>query len=249
MNVAVVEKIFLLLETLAQAEKPLPLKRLTELTELPKPTVYRLLKTLQELGYVVRHGATNDYLMGHRIAELACGLQHRRLKEAAHPLMKRLYKAANETVNLGVREGLCVRYVEYLETSCPLRLIVRPGQSDNLFSSALGRAILSTHSQEEVVRLVGLSRSTFPGEKTHPRPLALKSLLAAIRKRGWSQENEETTEGVCCVAISLKSLGFPEAAVSVSIPKVRFTPTCRRQIENIFQKFLRSPRPPSAWRR
>ncbi len=67
MTVAVVEKIFLLLETLARADHALPLKQLAELTELPKPTAHRLLQTLQKLGYVVREGNSSDYLLGHRI--------------------------------------------------------------------------------------------------------------------------------------------------------------------------------------
>jgi DNA-binding IclR family transcriptional regulator len=243
MNVAVVEKIFLLLETLARAEEPMPLKRLTELTRLPKPTTYRLLKTLQQLGYVVRHGATSDYLIGHRIEELASGPIQRRLKEVARPLMTRLYKAINETVNLGVREGFLIRYVEYLETSRPLRLVVRPGQSDPLFSTALGRAILANQTDSEVTHLIETARLVIAGRsnssaaKKPTRSGALKSILAATRKRGWAEENEETVEGVCCIAISLKPLGYAEAAVSVSIPKVRYTSSCRRQIETIFTKF------------
>ncbi len=233
MKVAVVEKIFLLLETLAQAEQPMPLKQLTDLTKLPKPTIYRLLQTLQQLGYVVRHDS--DYLIGHRIQKLASGPIHQRLKEAARPLMRHLYKTLNETVNLGIREGLRVRYVEYLETTRPLRMIVRPGQSDALFSTALGRAILSTLPTEELDRLVATVAKQTTGEK--PKAAALKALLASVRKKGWSEENGETTEGVCCLGLSLDFLSHADAAVSVSVPAARFNPKCRDSIQTIFKQY------------
>ncbi len=236
MTVAVVEKIFLLLETLARADHPLPLKQLAKTTELPKPTAHRLLQTLQKLGYVVRAGTSADYLLGHRIQELARGPIQQRIKNAALPLMQKLHKTLNETVNLGVREGFSIRYVDYFETSRPLRMILRPGQTDPLFSTALGRAILSALPDDEVRRTL----KAFQREVGAPRsfPLAkLQPIIAAARKRGWAEEHEETVKGVSCLAISLQRLGYPDAAVSISIPTVRCNEACRRAIEAIFKKF------------
>jgi IclR family transcriptional regulator, KDG regulon repressor len=236
MTVAVVEKIFLLLETLARADHALPLKQLAESTELPKPTAHRLLQTLQTLGYVVRDGDSTNYLLGHRIQELARGPIHQRIKEAAAPLMQKLHKALNETVNLGVREGLLIRYVDYLETSRPLRLIVRPGQTDPLFTTALGRAILSAHSDDEVQRSVADLRRE-AGGPNHIEGSKIQQVLATARKRGWAEEEEETVKGVSCLAISLRRLGYPNAAVSVSVPTVRCNKACLHTIETIFKEF------------
>lgn len=239
MTVAVVEKIFLLLESLARANRPLPLKELSEITRLPKPTAYRLLQTLQKLGYVTRPGEdSTDYLLGPRIKELSTGAVHQQLKDAARPLMTRLHKAVNETVNLGIREGLSVRYVEYIETTRPLRLIVRPGQTDSLFSTALGRAILSALDDEGLDRLLIAAKTKADPEQPPLRPAAIRKIVAATRDRGWSEEKEETVKGVCCVAISLASLGHPEAAVSVSIPGARFDAACQRTIEDIFKTLV-----------
>ena len=236
MTVAVVEKIFLLLEALARAEHPLPLKQLAETTELPKPTAHRLLQTLQSLGYVVREENGTDYLLGHRIQELARAPIQQRIKEAALPLMKKLHAAVNETVNLGVREGLAIRYVDYLETNRPLRMIVRPGQSDSLFSTALGRAILSVLPIDEVARLL----SAIKKERAATAPIVPESfhaMLSASRKRGWAEERNETVEGVCCFGISLRRLGFSNAAISISVPSVRCGEACRRTVETIFKEF------------
>jgi DNA-binding IclR family transcriptional regulator len=237
MTVAVVEKIFLLLETLAQADQALPLKQLAELTELPKPTAHRLLQTLQKLGYVVRDGEGSNYLLGHRIQELARGPISLRIQDAARPLMQKLHKTVNETVNLGVREGLLIRYVDYIETDRPLRLIARPGQTDSLFSTALGRAILSALPDPEIGRvLAALPREVRAAQCI--RPAQIQAAVVAARKRGWAEEQGETVQGVSCLAVSLADLGYPHAAVSVSVPTVRCTDACRRAIEGIFTKFL-----------
>jgi DNA-binding IclR family transcriptional regulator len=233
-TVAVVEKIFFLLETLSRANTPLPLKELAESTELPRPTAHRLLQTLQTLGYVVRDRASTDYLLGYRIQELARGPIQQRIKNAAAPLMQKLHKTLNETVNLGVREGFLIRYVDYLETSRPLRLVVRPGQTDPLVSTALGRAILSAMPTEEIGRILAMFQRETEQGMSIPE---LEEKIAAARKRGWAEETEETVKGVSCMAVSLRGLGYPDAAVSVSVPTVRCSETYRRTIESIFKKF------------
>ena len=236
MTVAVVEKIFLLLETLAHANHALPLKQLAESTELPRPTAHRLLQTLQTLGYVVRAGNSTDYLLGHRIQELARGPIQQRIKSAAMPLMQKLHKTLDETVNLGVREGFLIRYVDYFETTRPLRLIVRPGQTGSLFSTALGRAILSALPADEVPQI--LLASQREGEADQNVRLAkLQSAVAAARRQGWSEERGETVSGVSCLAVSLRRLGYPNAAVSITVPIVRCTAACRGIIQGIFEEF------------
>jgi DNA-binding IclR family transcriptional regulator len=235
MSVAVAEKIFLLLETLAQSDHALPLKQLAQSTGLPKPTTHRLLQTLQGRGYVTREGKSNHYLLGHRIQELARGPMQQQVKNAALPLMQKLHKTINETVNLGVREGSLVRYVDYLETTRSLRFFVRPGQTDPLFSTALGRAILSALSPDEVRDI--LAATSREDLASTIRPAKLTAMIADSRQRGWSEEHDETVQGVSCLGISLKRLGYPHAAVSVSIPTVRCTDACRKTIETIFKRF------------
>ncbi len=161
---------------------------------------------------------------------------HQRIKEAAMPLMRKLHRTFNETVNLGVREGLTIRYVDYLETTRPLRLFVRPGQSDPLFSTALGRAVLSILPDDEVSRLLAALQKE-SGSSPKVRPQAFKALLATARKRGWAEEQDETVKGISCGAVSLQALGYPDAAVSMTVPSVRYNEACRHALEALFKEF------------
>jgi microcystin degradation protein MlrC/predicted transcriptional regulator len=115
MSIAVVEKAFLVLETLAESEEPVALARLAERTLLPKPTAYRILQTLAELGYVVRDEAARYYITA-KPATLSQNSRHRDLKLRVLPHMQRLHAQFNETVNLGILDGRSVRYIHVIET-------------------------------------------------------------------------------------------------------------------------------------
>src|SRR5689334_22998815 len=100
-NTSSVDKAFVLLEFLAASGRPASLQEVTEAVKLPKPTAYRLLRSLQELGYVSRPADTRNYLIGPRAARLAAVDPYSDLKAQAQPYLRRLHEEFNETVNLG----------------------------------------------------------------------------------------------------------------------------------------------------
>lgn len=227
MSVAAVEKAFALLEFLAQAGKPSSLADVTSAAGMPKPTAYRLLKSLQALGYVSRPAGSRDYLVGPRAARLSACDPHTALKTAARPVLQRLHGELNETVNLGVLSGSQILYLDFVETTQPLRFIAVPGQSDPYFCTALGRAIASQLSDE---RLETLLAGTILRPNALPTPLTvrtkgeLKNAILKARETGIAEEFQEAVEGVSCLAVSLAFLDFPEAAISVAVPVQRLPP-------------------------
>src|SRR5690606_8038101 len=65
----------------------------------------------------------------------------------------------------------------------------------------------------------------------------LRKVVAIARENGFAEENEESAQGVACLALGPGFLGFPEAAVSVAIPVHRLTPEMRtrtiRALQNV----------------
>jgi DNA-binding IclR family transcriptional regulator len=121
MSIAVLDKTFSLLEVLARMGRAATLADLARESRLPKPTAYRILRSLRDLGYVVQSDRGGAYSLSERLQSLGEQGRDESLREKAAPLMRRLHAEFDETVNLGVLEGIYVRYAWVLETTHALR--------------------------------------------------------------------------------------------------------------------------------
>ncbi|MEX2541042.1 MAG: IclR family transcriptional regulator [Trueperaceae bacterium] len=225
-----IEKGFFVLESLADFEFPVSLKLLAQKTKLPKPTLYRILQSLVKIGYVTQDGAQGNYSLSPKLAEVGNSRRYSKLKEAALPLMEGLHESFNETVNLGVLVGANVQYLHVLETTKPLRWIVRPGSQDSFYCTALGRAIVAFLPSELQDALI--SRSSFEKRtsRTPTDATRLRQILSETRQNGWALDDEENEDGVMCFAAPLFRGGDAVAAISVSIPKGRLTSQYRGRV-------------------
>ncbi len=229
MGIAVIEKTFLVLERLAEDEEPQALARLAADTGLPKPTAYRLLRTLVELGYVVQDDAAR-YGLTTRLAGLAQHSQYRHLKLKALPHMERLHRQFNETVNLGVLDGTNVRYIHVMETTRPLRMMVQPNASDQFYSTAIGKAIASNLSKPELDSLLKATTIRRFTERTIKSKAELRKVLEQVSGRGWAIDDEESTLGVACIGVALMDDGQAAAGISITVPKTRLSPELKGSI-------------------
>jgi len=221
-SIAVLDKAFSVIEVLARAGRGLTLAELREESRLPKPTVYRILLSLRNLGYVEQTDRRGLYRLSPRLGSLQTHGRDSALRAKALPLMERLRRDFDETVNLGVLEGVFVRYVAVVETTQALRWIVKPGARDHFHTTALGRAIVAGLEPEERGRLAIKALASSSAGRRRERRAALEAELTATAARGWAIEEEETVTGVACVAVSLAWLNEPLAALSVSVPVNRF---------------------------
>jgi len=222
MTIAVVDRTFTLLEVLARMGRGLTLSELTQESRLPKPTVYRILRSLRDLGYVTQADRGGVYSLSDRLTSLREYERDNAVRERARNLMEALHGQFDETVNLGLLEGIYVRYAHVVETTQALRWIVKPGARDLFHTTALGRAIVAQMPPEQQARLVNKVCAPISARRRGPARDRLLQELAATRVRGYALEEEETIAGVACVASSLHWLGEPLAAVSVSVPVHRF---------------------------
>jgi len=234
-----VDKAFGLLEFLAASGKPASLQAVSEAVKLSKPTAYRLLRGLQEMGYVTRPADSRDYLVGPRTALLAAVDPYAELKSQARPLLRRLHEEFNETVNLGVLSGAQVFYLDFLETTQALRFILTPGQSDPYYCTALGCAIAAQLDDKPLDRLLRETKFQPLTPQTIKNRAELQRRILKIRQTGLAEELEESVPGVCCLAVSLGKLGFPQAAISIAVPRQRLKPARKTQLVQALRKFAK----------
>ena len=139
-----------ILDVFGQSDRrQLSLQDISSVTKLNKNTVFRILYTLTEHGYILKEN--HSYRLGPKLADLSDVRLHRRdLLSVASPYLDALRDQFGETVNLGVLDNASIRYVDVRESRARIRLAERVGGSDPLHSTALGKAHLAYLSPDEV---------------------------------------------------------------------------------------------------
>ena len=215
-------RVLAVLEKLSQ-QRTIGLEELSREIQLAKPTVYRFLLTLQELGYARR--AENDrwaitlkmFNVGSR------ALDHLDLHAAARPVAEELSDELGETVHMGVLDGDSAVYVLKIESKFQIRMYSRVGRRMPLFCTAIGKVLLAYMSNDEReaaltgVKLTAITKNTITSRT------ALNTELARIRKQGYALDNEEREEGLHCIGAPIfDHTGFVVATLSVSWPGFRY---------------------------
>jgi DNA-binding IclR family transcriptional regulator len=209
-----IEKALSVLEALADHER---ITDLAEMTGLPKSTVHRILQSLVGHGFATSDG-NGGYLPGARILTLAGKVMHRiDPARLAEPALRGLRDRTGHTVHFALRNGDEAVYVEKLAGHKPYQMPSRIGQSLNLHSTAIGKAILAGLPDEEVAAIcerTGMPRMT---PNTLVSPSELRSHLAEVRKRGYAIDDEENVPGLRCVGAAVTGHnGQVAGAVSIS---------------------------------
>jgi IclR family acetate operon transcriptional repressor len=196
------------------------LHEVAQTSELPKSSAHRYLLVLEKEGFVERDRVSQRY----RLALAFAALYTRQadwLVERARPLLAKVRDQWDESVNLGMLLGDFVVYLDIVESPHAIRLAARRGDRDNIHSTALGKAIAATLSDEHVQALLnstGMSRRT---ERTITSPKDFLSELAKVRSVGYAVDDRENEEEGRCVAVFVPGLGVP-VAISVSGLASRF---------------------------
>lgn len=213
-----------ILEALAMSVVPMPLKDLAELAGLGKASTLRLLRTLQATGYLERDQNEN-YRLIHDWPNATQQHLLRSVREAAIPVLNTISSEFGETVALAFLFDDLIRVVEVIESTHQIRMSNYKGGVLQPYASSLGKAIAAFQTAEKAQELLytyGIFRLT---PATLPDFRAIQEDLALVRERGYAWDREETVPGGTCLGAPIRSPdGKVIAALSISMPKDRFTP-------------------------
>lgn len=207
------------LRALAAAPEGLSLTELAAAVELPKSTAHRIVAALAEEG-LVSHGRGDAIRLGAAAAQLGAASREA-LAERLRPLLLRLRRELDETVDLAVLDGAYVRFVDQVPAPRRLRATSAVGELFPLHCTANGKALLAALPERRALELLPeqLPRLT---PQTETSRQALLEELAAIRRAGVALDREEHTEGICAVGAVVSDADGPAAAISVPVPAPRF---------------------------
>ncbi len=221
--IQVVERLMNLLDALAEHEESASLKVLAEQTGLHPSTAHRILNDLVACRMVER-GDGGTYRLGLRLLELGNLVKARlSVREAAQAPMRALHKLTGETVNLSVRQGDEIVYVDraYSERS-GMQVVRAIGGRAPLHLTSVGKLFLASDDASQVrayVTRTGLSGHT-RNSITDLSKLEIE--LNQVRQLGNAKDNEELELGVSCLAAGiLDDTGKLVAGLSLSAPTDR----------------------------
>jgi len=184
MNQSII-KALSLLDLFTDGRQELSLKEITEVSKLPKPTVYRLLASLEYSGFIVKtKESENDsrYKLGIKLMELGYLVSEQlELRKIALPHMKKLAGQLNEVVHLVISDKNEAVYIEKVESTRALRLHTRIGKRSPLYLGS-GPKLLLAFMGENKRKLVMEEMCQFRKLEKH---LLLED-LQQIKQRGYT---------------------------------------------------------------
>jgi IclR family acetate operon transcriptional repressor len=213
-----VDRALLIIETLAEDDEGYRLSDLAVRTGLSTSTVHRLLTTLEKRRFVQ---FDRDESMWHIGAQsFAVGstfVRRRNFVTQALPYLRKLRDQTRETANLAVVDDGAMVVLTRVESREIMRSVTKVGGRVPMVASGLGKALLSTYSEEDVFAIIqreGMPRLT---SKSIVRAGELCKSLHDIRQQGYSVDDEEALTGLRCVsAVVYDDCNEPLAAISVS---------------------------------
>ena len=187
-----------------------------------RSTTHALLSTLASEGFLMQ-SSERRYRLGWTIFELgSVFLSGLELREEALPVMRRLNQRFNEVVHLAVLDRGEAVYVEKVASARSVQLFTRMGLRYPAYCTGVGKALIA-HAPETVIRDVSLIPFT---PQTIVDSGVFRQELERIRVGGVAYDREETQVGLSCVAAPIYDFtGEVIAALSISLPTVRFLPT------------------------
>jgi DNA-binding IclR family transcriptional regulator len=222
-SIQVLERMNALLDALAGQPEPVPLKDLAAATKLHPSTAHRILNDLVVCRMVER-AQPGTYKLGMRLLELGNLVKARLdVRDAAMEPMRALHRSTGQTVNLSVRQGDEIIYIEraYSERS-GMQVVRAIGGRAPLHLTSTGKLFLAADDPKNVrnyalrTGLAGHTRNSITEIDK------LERELLQVRNRGYARDNEELELGVRCVAVGIRDdQGKLIAGLSISAPADR----------------------------
>ncbi|WP_281271611.1 IclR family transcriptional regulator [Prauserella flavalba] len=214
---SVTAKVLAMLEAFTPATPDLSLSELARRAGVSLPTAHRRAAELVAWGALER-GADGRYRIGLRLWEVAAlaprGLG---LRDVAMPFLEDLYEVTHENVQLAVREGLELVFVERIAGRHAVPVLTRVGGRFALHATGVGLVLLA-HAPAEVQEQALAAPLHAYTPKTITDPDRLRELLAAVRRNGYAVSDGQVTLDALSVAAPIRGAdGAVVAAVSLVV--------------------------------
>jgi len=204
------------LDAFTRERRALTLSEIARATDVPLSTAHRLIGELCQWGGLERD-ADGRYRVGLRLWELgALAPRALGLREAALPFMEDLYEVTHENVQLAVRDGVEVVFVERFASRNAVAVLTEVGGRFTLPPTGVGLVLLA-HAPPEVQEAVLAAPLRRYTRHTITDPVQLRRALAEVRRTGVAVSDRQVTEDAVSVAAPISARGTVVAALSIVV--------------------------------
>ncbi|KKB39135.1 IclR family transcriptional regulator [Bacillus thermotolerans] len=214
-----------IIELVSSSKQGMGVSEISRQMDINKSSVFRILSTLSQYGYIEQNEETEKYRLGYRFLHISSKLLDSiDVRAEALPILKELESETNEVVHLVVYDQGEVVYIEKLDGDETLRMHSKVGKRAPVHCTSVGKAIMAYLPREEVQSII--ERKGLPAHTAHTivEKEILLNELDEVKKKGYAFDLDENEEGIRCVAAPVfDHTGAVAAAVSISGPTMRMT--------------------------
>ncbi|MFH8294134.1 IclR family transcriptional regulator [Streptomyces sp. NPDC018059] len=228
-----------ILELFLEGDGTFSAPEVTRRLQLPRTTVHELLTTLAARSYLAQiPDQPGRYRLGVRTYQLGSRYAEQLdLAAEGQQVAREVAETCDETVHVAILEDTDVIYIAKVDSTHAVRMVSAAGRRLPAHCTSVGKMLLASLPQPELESRLQereLAAMT-PASITDPDELA--AALADIRERGVAVEHRESNPDVSCVAAPVRdSAGRVVAALSISVPMIRWSEERERELAELAAK-------------
>ena len=244
-GIQALERGLLVLEFLCSAHDSVRLMDIAQGLQQNKATVFRILSTLEAMGYVEQDALNERYRPTLRVLSLGNAVLSRvNIGAVARQHIVGLSRSTGESVHLSVRNAFQVIIIDKVESDAANRASFHIGRTNTCYSTGTGKILLAYLDADEIEHFFETEQLQAHTPNTLTDPEYLQTELQWIRDNGYSVDRQENVIGFSCVAAPIWD--FTDrvvAGVSVTGPSFRIernVPTLSAMVMEAATKISRS---------
>ena len=229
------------LEFISGADRPPSFAEIGTALEIPNSSLFYLLNTLSQRGYLQQNAAKNGgYILGPSLITLANSVSRLSVTQVLEPVLNAAWEEVRETTSYFERRGDEMECVACQLAEHPLISVHRVGQRTPLYPFSGGKICLAEMKNDEFEAYLARTDLRQWTEHTLTNADELRRDVAKTRKTGIGVSRQEYTMGVVGVSIGMRNSNRLVGSLGIAVPAVRFNEEMfKRMVETLKHSALR----------
>ena len=217
-------KAFQVLEAVAASSQPMSVPEVAECIGVDKATVYRMLMTLVEAGYVLRNHISKRYSLSYKVVSLSRNLLvENEVSSLIRQTLKHISDETHETLHYSVLDGDEAVLVQRVKGTQLVTIDFQIGDRAKLHCTSIGKVLLAFQDMRYIEHIIAAGLPKL-ASNTMTAPEQFRQELHRIRSQGYALDDHEFSDNMRCIAVPIfESGGRVHGGISISGHDSRFT--------------------------